>query len=118
MRDKTLKALFVVARKPIYRVATKAGPYGTHFVFIHIRLTGKVIAHRQQVLHRLAAVIVADLIVPRLAEARQAAAVRRHHDIPVSRHHLHIPAEREKLTHRTLRSTLAIEQGRIFLSRI
>ena len=116
--DERFEATVMMPGQPIDAEPAERGSYATQVVFVHVRLGAELVNRCQIVLHALSAVVTADLLIPRLAEARQTAAVWSDDDIIAGTHHHEVPPEGPGLAHRTLRTALAIEDGRVFLVRI
>ena len=103
---------------PIDAETSKRRAHTPQVLFIHVRLLAELINRTEIVLHALSAVVTGNLFVPCLTEARQAAPVRGYDDIIAGRHHHEVPSERPELAHRTLWTTFAVEDGRVFLIRV
>ena len=104
--------------KPIYGETTVAGSYAAHTIvgnkrfFFHFVRCGHVVAHI------LPAVITANLLIPRLAEAWYAVTVRENNDIPLLSHKARAPAIGPELADGILRPALTIKYRGILLIRI
>ncbi len=119
MRNERLETLVVVSGYPIDAVAAERSPYTAEPVFVRIgRVCHKLIDGGEVVAHTLSSVVAAYLFVPFHAEAGQSSTVRRYNDVVVCRHHHKVPTETPELADGRLRSSLAVEQGGVFLVRV
>ena len=100
------------------RIPSVARPDAAQPVAVDPRLGRHVVDRAQIVADVLSAVIARNLIEPLLPERRQAAPVRRHDDVALSRHQLQVPPVAPELAHDALRTALAVKQGRVFFRRI
>ena len=113
--DEGLEALLVNACQVEDRVATIAGTDTAETVAIDPRFFLQLIDSSEVVLDVLPRVVTADLLVPRLAKARDTVAVRSDDHIALLCHQTHIPAIGEELADGALWSTLAEEQCGVLL---
>ena len=115
--DECLEALLVDTGQIVDRESAERCSNSTQTVLVNKRqrIGGKVDG-TQVVLHTLTSPITADLFLPLLSEAGQTVTVRSHNDVAVGSHHLEVPAVAPELAYRTLRTTLAEQQGRILLA--
>ena len=113
--DECFEALLVVAGEEEGRVAAIRCTDATHTLAVAPGLACHVIDSREVVANVLTTIIARDLVEPLLTERRQTAAVGSNHNVALSCHQLEVPAVAPKLANDALRTTLAVEQRRIFL---
>ena len=102
--------------KIVHRESSEGSTYCSQSILIYIRQRiGSIIDSGEIVTHTLTGPVAADLLTPLRAEARQTATVRSNDHISLRGHDHEVPTIAPELTDRTLRTTLAEEQGRIFL---
>ena len=116
--DEGFEAPLMMAGYPIDAESAEGRADAAQMVFVHVRLFAELINRREIVAHTLTAVVTRDCFVPFLAEARQTATIRGYDDIITRRHHHEVPSEGPELRNGTLRTSLAIQNGRVFLVRI
>ena len=93
MRNEGFESTVMVSGNPIHAESAERRTHTTQMIFVHIRFVAELINRREVILHTLASVVAADLFIPLLAEARQAAAVRRHDDVVACTHHHEVPSK-------------------------
>src|SRR5574344_1057615 len=114
MSNECLETLVVVSCKPISGITAETGSYTTQTVLVHIGFLAKIVNGSQVIFHALSGIITTDFFQPFHSETGKSAAIRSDDDISVGSHDLKIPANAPELADRTLRTTFAEEQSRIF----
>ena len=105
----------MVTGEIVYGETSVAGTGGTEAILIHIGQRGSVVDRREVVLDILTTIVSGDLLGPLLTITDGTATIRRNHDEAGGGKGAEVPAVAPELCHRTLRTTLAEEDGGVLL---